>query len=264
MMKTLLLAFCLAPLAPSASPAWPTGKACAVSLTYDDGIESQILNAAVDLTRSGIRATFFPTGTGPSVTKNPAPWKLLVARGHELASHTMVHPCPGGMGAWQKGNTLEEYDDARMSRELDDSIAFIKGLGQKTVRSFAYPCGASWIGAGDARHSYKPLVAKRFQYVRGVGNQLADPATVDLSGTPAWDAHGMKAGDWKPLLDRAKSQGAWLIVVFHGVGGDYLSCDADSHQALLGLLEKEKDSVWVAPFGLIAGAVDGYQKSLKK
>lgn len=261
-MKALLICLLFPALAASAG-AWPPGRLCAVSLTYDDGLDSQILNAAFDLNQAGLKGTFFPTGSSPMVLANPAPWKALAAQGHELGSHTMIHPCSKSMAFVKKGNALEDYDDARMSKELDDSIAFLQGLGFRHPRSFAYPCGATQIGEGGKKHSYTPLVSARFRFVRGVGNLLADPATVDLGNTPGWDGSSVNIQGWKAVIERAKSQGAWLIIMFHGVGGDYLKADESDHQELLKLLKKEQASVWTVPFGQAAAAVEAYQKSLK-
>lgn len=258
-MKILVLALLL-PLGALAGP-WPAGKLCAVSLTYDDGLDSQILNAVVDLYNTGLKATFFPTGTSPWIQRNSAPWKLLVGRGHELGSHTMLHPCAASMSFVKKGNALEDYDDARMSKELDDSMDFLEGLGAKNLVSFAYPCGATYIGAADKQHSYIPLVKQRFRFARGVGNILANPATVNLYDTPGWSGEKMTAKDWEAVVEQAKSQGAWLIIMFHGVGGDYLTEPEDAHKAFLQYLQKNSDTVWTAPFGQVANAVAVYQKS---
>ena len=43
------------------STPWPNGASAAVSLTYDDGLDSQLDNAAGELEAARLRATFFLT-----------------------------------------------------------------------------------------------------------------------------------------------------------------------------------------------------------
>src|SRR5207244_797428 len=79
------------PAAAQPDRAWPGGARAAVSLTYDDGLNSQLDNAVPELKRLGMKATFF-------LTENNAHWRLadweaLARDGHEVANHTMTHPC---------------------------------------------------------------------------------------------------------------------------------------------------------------------------
>lgn len=254
----LLLALASTPLPAAATSPWPQGKDCAVSLTYDDGLESQILNAAFDLDQRGLKGTFFPTGSSAYVSANAAAWTALAAKGHELGSHTMVHPCAGstGKGWLAPADFLEAYTQQRMARELDQSVLFLRGLGAKGALTLAYPCGQSFVG--EARESYVPLVQARFRAARGVNNQIADPLTVDLYKTPGWDASGRNAAGLKALVETARQKGGWLILMFHGVGGDHLSLEADAHAALLDALQADP-KVWTVPFGKAAAWVGQIQ-----
>ena len=97
----------------------------AVTLTYDDALNSQLTTAAPALKAHGLKATFFVT----DVRTNPAPWSALLADGHELASHTFRHPCPK-VNTWvAPGNANEDYDVTRMTTELDESVAMLQMLG---------------------------------------------------------------------------------------------------------------------------------------
>lgn len=259
-----LLLFTLAATALPAAPSspWPQGKSCAVSLTYDDGLESQVINAGLELNLRGLKATFFPTGNSLDVSKNAKAWMALAAKGHELGSHTMVHACSGAIAkSWLKPEDfLEAYDQARMAKELDQSIAFLRGLGAQGALTLAYPCGQSWVGAEHT--SYVPLVQERFRAARGGGNQIADPMTVDLYNTPGYDGSGKTASGFRALVEQARKKGGWLIIMFHGVGGDHLSVDADAHAALLDALQAAPD-VWTAPYGKVAAWVAAAQARSK-
>jgi peptidoglycan/xylan/chitin deacetylase (PgdA/CDA1 family) len=242
----------------AAEGTWPGGKAYAVSLTYDDGLESQVLNAGFDLDQRGLKATFFITGSSSSIQSNPKAWAALAQKGHELANHTMHHPCPGVPGQafppkelWLQGMDLKAY-----TREIEQCQQVLGSLGVHRVISFAWPCGAAWVG--EDHEDVRPLAAERFKAVREAGGGFADPYTVDLQHVPAVEgarALSLLLGD----LKAAQRKGAWLVLFFHGVGGDYLSVDEDVHQALLDALAADKDA-WVAPFGQVAARVAQIQK----
>ncbi len=253
----LLAAALLAAALPAAAP-WPQGKSYAVRLTYDDGTETHILNAAVALDLRGLKATFYPLGASQSVSANPKAWSALLARGHELGSHTMTHPCPGKDGeAWPpKAQWLQGYDEAAYAAELDQSLGFLKRLGAKPPFSLAWPCGAAWVG--EDRRDVTPLARERFAAARDAWGGAADPATVDLLHVPSVDgARHLKLS--LSELAQARAQGRWLVFMFHGVEGDYLSVDIDTHDALLDALAADPQ-VWVAPFGQVAARVRAHQK----
>lgn len=237
---------------------WPEGKTYAVSLTYDDGLESQIMNAALALDLRGLKASFYPTGTSRDVARHPEAWKALLLRGHELGSHTMTHPCPGAVGkGFQKPeDSLEAYTLERYVKEWKDSLTFLKGLGAKAPFTLAWPCGAAWVG--PEHRDVTPEARKHFLAARDAWGGAADPARVDLMHVPSVDGSRTLPVLLGELAD-AKKKGRWLVFVFHGVGGDYLSVENDAHEGLLDALAADSQA-WVAPFGTVAAAVARLQK----
>jgi peptidoglycan/xylan/chitin deacetylase (PgdA/CDA1 family) len=229
---------------------WPPGKKAAVSLTYDDALTSQLDHAAPALGQHHLRGTFFITENA----RNDADrWKDVVKRGHELAAHTMLHPCDGAEGWVKKGNALQDYDAARMDAELRDSIGLLKALGaHRGPFTFAYPCGSTWIGA--SYESYTPIVKRYFAAARGTASTLADPTTESFDNAPA--VSGDKSGgELVHLVDDAVRDGGWLILMFHGVGGDFMSVDLDAHEALLTYLEQHRDAIWTDTFVRVSSYV---------
>jgi peptidoglycan/xylan/chitin deacetylase (PgdA/CDA1 family) len=216
----------------------------AVTLTYDDALSSQLATAAPSLKTHGLKATFFVT----DVRSNPAPWSALLADGHELASHTFKHPCPR-VNTWvTPGNANEDYDEARMGTELDESVAMLEMLGQKPPFTFAYPCGITWLG--EDQRSYIPLVEERFTASRGTSpGQIQEG--VNLYNVPATFSTGTGEA-LIALAEQAKSQGTWVVYGFHGIGADSNVIPAESHEALLVYLEEQRDSIYVATFGELA------------
>jgi peptidoglycan/xylan/chitin deacetylase (PgdA/CDA1 family) len=235
---------------------WPPGKKAAVSLTYDDALGSQLTNAGPALADHHLHATFFVT----DLARNEADrWKAMLKHGHELAAHTMLHPCDGAQSWVKKGNALQDYDAARMEAELEDNIALLKSLGVKSgPMTFAYPCGSTWIG--NAQESYTPIVKRHFIAARGTAPTFAIPASEMFDNAPA--VSGDKSGDeLVKLVQGAEEDGVWLILMFHGVGGDFLTVDVDAHEKLLAYLEQHKE-IWTDTFLRVSSYVMSHRPPL--
>jgi len=88
------------PSLPAPTPAEPVITALpesvgnVVAITVDDGVDSSVVDAYLDFAKdSGVRLTFFVTGTYPSWTDNQAKLAPLVeSRQVQLANHTWTHP----------------------------------------------------------------------------------------------------------------------------------------------------------------------------
>jgi len=240
------------PAQPTHAFVWPHGTRAAVSLTYDDAIQSQIDNAVPALARHSLPATFFLTGTSPYLREHLEAYRALVAAGHELGSHTMYHPCDRGQSWVKPGFGLQDYDLPRMRKELDESIQQLQDLGQKAPFSFAYPCGSTWLG--ETHLSYVPLIEQSFIAARGVVPSVAEPRAVSFFEVPGAMGNAT-AADLKQWVDRALSSGGWVVFVFHGVAGDYLDVTADAHETLLAYLDVHKSSIWTEPFGRVASYI---------
>lgn len=221
------------------APRWPNQTRAAVSLTYDDGMQSQLEVAAPQLREVGLRATFFI-----NEVSDDAPWVALRTEGHELAGHTQHHPCPRSFEV--PTTPSEELDLAKMALELDGDLAQLRRLGQPPPYSFAYPCGVTWVGA---KQSYLGLVRQRFFAAR-----LADPG----ASAARQDQHKISARfgldtveQLLAAVDLAVEDGGWLVLGFHGIGAGWLITDSDVHLEFLRALARRRD-VWIAPFGAVA------------
>ncbi len=133
-------------------------------------------------------------------------WKQAVAQGHEIANHSMTHPCTANY-EFSAQNALEDYTLATMAKQLDDSNAEVERLlGVKPV-TFAYPCGQKFVGRGTDVKSYVPLVAERFLVGRGYLDEAAtDPKLCDLAQTMEPDltpSVPSRSWNWLPTLKRA-------------------------------------------------------------
>src|SRR5687767_1523959 len=104
---------------------WPDGKKAALSLTWDDARLSQPDVGTALLDRYGVKATFFVVPS--AVQRKLEAWKRTAAGGHEIANHSVNHPCSGNF-AWARKYALEEYTLERMREELRDANRRIRDL----------------------------------------------------------------------------------------------------------------------------------------
>jgi peptidoglycan/xylan/chitin deacetylase (PgdA/CDA1 family) len=260
---------------------WPDGHRAAVSLTYDDGLDTQLALAAPVLDAFGLKATFFLASMAgvdhdwalpnlnDALTARQLAWQALARNGHELASHTVHHPCPLELHSGQApGYRLTDYDAPRISAELDDSVRRLTRLSARPPVSFAYPCESDRFGIGPAHTDYAPLVRERFPFVRGSRSGMADPASVHVQDVPLIDTQGKSGEELRALVDVALQRGVWLVLLFHGVGEptgcpdleyhpdtcmlNYLPTSDDAHRMLVAYLAAQRGKVWTAPFGEVA------------
>jgi hypothetical protein len=143
-----------------------------------------------------------------------------------------------------------------MAAELDQTIELLAALGAPAPYSFAYPCGETQIGKG--KESYVGLVAERFLAARGVQATVADPLRDPLSLVPACD--GAKGTDELiALVEQAAAQEGWLVLLFHGVGGDHLPVERAAHDALATHLARSAGRIWTERFGTVAAHVQAWR-----
>jgi peptidoglycan/xylan/chitin deacetylase (PgdA/CDA1 family) len=191
---------------------WPAGAQAAVSLTYDDGLNSQLDYAVPALATLGLRATFFLTGD--NARPRMADWAAVARQGHELADHTVTHPCE------LKGVSGTDF----RRREVEPMEALLDRTVGPGLRSFAYPCGMTGLGAGDAavrRARFRDLLRPRFLLARTVEGGPEDPRRVVADRyrlpafEPTYESDDPAAG--LAYLERALNRGAWAVLVFHEV-----------------------------------------------
>src|SRR6476469_2086038 len=100
--------------------AWK-GKKCAVVLTYDDGLNVHLNNVVPALDSLGLKGTFYISDYFGGLQGQIPKWRQAAARGHELANHTIYHPCEGGRAGRefvQPDNDLNNYTVRRMAGEI--------------------------------------------------------------------------------------------------------------------------------------------------
>lgn len=194
---------------------WPDGKTMALSFTFDDAYYSHIDSIVPLLDRYEIKATFYVSMW--RLAPREEAWKKAISNGHEIGNHTYNHPCSGNHD-FITGNSLEDYTIQRMRFELYSANEFIEEMLGVCPVSFAYPCGATFIGRGTGVESYVPLVSEIFESGRLYGESMVNPALCDMAQLPAEMLDGKSFDEIKDLIEKAKSSGNWLILAGHDTG----------------------------------------------
>ncbi len=230
-------------------PQLPNGARVALSITFDDARDSQLDVVVPMLEAYGLRATFFVL-PGP-VSRRRSDWKAVVKSRHEIGNHTLSHPCSANFG-FSRMNALEDYSLERMETEIDEASGRIERLLGVRPESFAYPCGQSFVGRGEGRTSYVPLVARRFVAARGYGSETSnDPHRSDFAHLEAFVIDGLDAEELVGLVDETGAAGRWVIMAGHDVGeGGEQTVRVASLEALC--QRAVQPDVWVAPVAEVA------------
>ena len=237
----------------TAQPAfeWPGGARAAVSLTYDDGLNSQLDHAVPELDRRGFKATFFLTAENVREGRRLAEWEQVARHGHEVANHTVNHPC-----------ALQRMQPERFELgEIDAMESYLDAnFGSARPRTYAYPCGYLGIGGGDRRERfarYRQILERdgvvAARTTTGAPNRPAE-AVADRFNLHAFEPTGEAdiTAPARRYLTHAASQGAWAILVFHDILPRW-ETEGDAsigvHRAILQLVADS--GFWVAPMGQV-------------
>lgn len=234
---------------------WPDGAQAAVSLSFDDARPSQVDVGLAVLDRHGVKATFFLVPS--TAEKRLEGWKKAAASGHEIGNHSLEHPCTGNF-AWSRPRALEDYTLEKMRRQLVGANERLHEMLGVSPRTFAYPCGQSFVGRGPQTRSYVPLVAELFVAGRGWLDEAAnDPAFCDLAQVLGREMDGKDFDQVKAMLDEARKERGWLVLAGHEIGpGGAQTTRVAMLERLLPYLRDSRNGFWLAPVGTVAAYVE--------
>ncbi len=231
---------------------WPGDRSAAISLTFDDAMQTQLEHAGPVLAKHNLRGTFFViTGSSSTWRKRPDDWRRLASQGNEIASHTVNHPCL--LASIEPHSQV--YSPEMMHRELRDSAQeIISRLGAARGLTFAYPCGNMSFGppADQARNQalYVSYVAESYFAARGSdGGGSVTPEELNLLTVPDLGATAGKSfQDLLAMMEPGVRQHRWGVFAFHGVGGEWLAVSTATLDELASYLQRHTE-IWTAPFG---------------
>ena len=191
---SLLIIFCVYALVAVAQNSQPwKGKKCAVVLTYDDALVQHLNNALPVLDSLKLKATFYLTASFAGSSQHIAEWKKVALKGHELANHTLYHPCVGNTPGreWVKPDyNLSNYTVQRMVDEIKMTNVFLEALDGKKKRTFAFPCGDMKLH--DT--AFMDQLTNDFVAARAVRSQMHRIEQVDLNNVDCYMVNG-ETGD---------------------------------------------------------------------
>jgi peptidoglycan/xylan/chitin deacetylase (PgdA/CDA1 family) len=237
---------------------WPGGCVGAVSLTFDDALRSHLSTAVPALEERHLRATFY-VNPNDAWRADVAAWRAVHTRGHEIGNHTPSHPCSGNF-PWIRTKPLEEMTLDEIEEEIRQGRdAIEEALPSQRACSFCYPCYQDFVGRGQTRQSYVPVVAKYHPAARGWGENPNDPAYVDLHYIWAFPC-GMRGRQLIELCEQAVD-GRWVVLVFHGIDGGPDPTGKRDLRKLCAHLARRRDHLWTAPLVEVAEQIAAWRKN---
>ncbi|TMI85734.1 MAG: polysaccharide deacetylase [Bacteroidetes bacterium] len=239
------------------------GKKCAVVLTYDDGLNVHLTNAIPVLDSMGLKGTFYISDYFDGLKDQIRKWRKAAAHGHELANHSIWHPCEGGRPGREfvkPDYDLNNYSVKRMVNEVKEMSNILEAIDGKRKRTFAYPCGDTEIH--DT--AYIDPLRNDFVAARGVRPQMLTADQIDLYDVPCYTVNGQSGKELIALVKQALEKNALLVFLFHGVGGEHnLNVSLEAHSALLHFLKQNQKQIWVATMIDVAEHIKKYQSQKK-
>jgi len=228
---------------------WPGGARAAVSLAYDDALDSQLDHAIPVLDRHGVKGTFYLQLSNPPVAQRMEAWRAAARNGHELGNHSLFHQCSGS-GADRGWVAAHRNLDTTTREQMRDQVllanTMLAAIDGKNERTFTAPCGDVEAQGGD----YLPLVQSSFVAVKaGHGPGIpASMAAVDPARVASIGPVNMSGAELIALVEQAGKRGTMVAFTFHGIGGDHLSVSREAHEELVRFLAAHRKEYWSATF----------------
>lgn len=228
---------------------WPGKIKAAVSLSYDDALDSQLDVAIPSLNKYKLKGSFYLTLSSPSVARRLPEWRAAARQGHELANHTLFHQCSRSMPGrdWvQPKNDLDKITVEQLKDQILLANTMLYAIDGKRERTFTVPCTDPDAGG----ENYIDAVKSEFVAIKSTaGTGIApdmnslDPYAVNVV-TPS-NLTGRQLID---MVKAAAEKGTMVNFTFHGVNGDYLQVSREAHDELLRFLSDHRDIYWTDTF----------------
>jgi peptidoglycan-N-acetylglucosamine deacetylase len=233
---------------------WTENVEAVISLSFDDGLESQLCRAIPYMDRLGLSGTFYINPKEDYLEALPN-WLSASSAGHEIGNHTCYHPCSRSLG---RARGLELLTLADIEEDILLGESRLKRVFGDKKHTFCYPCYYHHVGEGASRQSYVPVVAKHFIAGRtGSCNRgmLVDPTWCDLACVESQACEAMTGYELIGLCERAANRRQWCILTFHGIQEGRLSVSDGDFQELCDHLAKHRKRFYVAPVVEVAQGI---------
>jgi peptidoglycan/xylan/chitin deacetylase (PgdA/CDA1 family) len=228
--------------------AWPGGAVAAVSLAYDDALDSQLDTAIPALDRAGLKGSFYLTLSSETLNRRMADWRAAAVRGHELGNHTLFHQCSrsGPDRAWVSAdNDIDQISATQLAAQIRLGNTLLHAIDGKRERTFTTPCGDLMAGG----EPYLGLIKVDFVAMKSAsGGVVPSMATLDPYSVGVAAPSDVTGTQLIDLVKQAAQAGTMANITFHGIGGDYLSVSAEAHEQLLKYLADNRSLYWTDTF----------------
>ncbi|BAU53566.1 polysaccharide deacetylase family protein [Mucilaginibacter gotjawali] len=224
---------------------WPDHKKAVIILTYDDGLYSQLNIAIPQLDSAHLKGTFFLSG---DLNYETIPrWRKASRKGHELGNHSIYHPC---MSANDNPVASDHYTPAMILEEIGVMNNFLFAVDGKSSHTYAYPCTETTVGGKNYVDSLRRSGLIKYARVGGDKDAIiTDFKNLDPLLVPSYGLEDNTTADQLiTYVKTVQKKGGMGILMFHGIGGDYITTPALSHKKLINYLAKNKKDIWVATF----------------
>lgn len=246
-MKKLIFSLLIINLAAQAQEKvqWPGHKKAVIVLTYDDALKSQLNIAVPQLKAAHLTATFFLTGDIDSQTISE--WRKLSKKGFELANHTIFHPC---LSTDDNPVVSDKYTPYSIIREIEVMNHFLYAVDGKNSRTYAYPCAETTVGTKDYVDTLRKYDLVKYARVGGdINSVITDFKHLDPLQVPSFGLEdNTPATQLIAFVKSVQQSGGMGVIMFHGVGGDYITTSSAAHQELLNYLKENKKTLWITTF----------------
>ncbi len=245
---------------PALSP-WPDDCLGAVSLTFDDGMTSQLQVAIPMLDEHALTGTFYLNPRGDNWQERLSPWRAAARLGHEIGNHTLGHPCSRAFRENDAMPSLETMTLADLEADVVEAERRLReAIPEQPERSFCYPCYQDHVGEGTERQSYVPMIARHFVAARAKGEVANHPATCTLHHLASFPVERAWGATLVGLAERAATQGRWTIFTFHGVNQGHLTVADVDLRELCEHLRRHRERIWTAPVITVAGRIVDWRR----
>jgi len=233
-------------------------KKAIICLTYDDGLKTQLTTVIPQLDSAGLKATFFLTsiqGSSQSDIIGQTPedvigWSNAAKNGHELANHTLFHPCPEKLG-WVKDVAIDNYTIDRIIKEISTQNIILSLLDPgRNIRAFAFPCNNVLIAGTDYSKIIKDKGLVKFGRIGGDSNNIiTDFKHLNPMQVPSWHVWtGTTLDELISFAEKTRKAGGMGVYQFHGVGEQVFKISSETHKLFLNYLKSHQEEYWITTF----------------
>ena len=202
---------------------WPDGRKAAFLLAFDDNAPTHLDFVIPELEKRGLIGTFYINPGTEHFQQQRERWQAAAQSPHiKLANHTFTHRGASSV--------------AELERELEPCNAALYALNPELVtpRYFAFgiPGGVPWTISDDELSQTLTkyhLICRPAFSIPHYPEKTPEQIAVELIAA----------------VDEALERGGMAHLVFHGVGGDWLSTPKESFLSLLDKLEAHRDELWI-------------------